>query len=148
MNDNDEKYLAEYERAQEVALHTDGIVHEITSIAWAADTLLLGFILEVECKPSNEKLVILAAVVGLAITLYVPFSISPIKVIQTIAYDICREIEKTDGSPIAHKLHSEVKKKYPTWKPGQTAVWIITFIFAAVWICVIAHAVACLYQSR
>jgi hypothetical protein len=145
--DNDEKLLAEYERAQEVALHTDSIVHEVTSIAWAANTLLLGFILEVDCKSSNQILVIAASIVGIVVTLYVPCSIERIKQIQHIAYNVCRKIE-IDNNLLPHQLHTKIDEEYPKSKPGQRAVMVLTIVFILAWISVIAHAGICLCYYR
>lgn len=145
---NEEKLLAEYERAQEVALHTDGIVHEITSIAWAANTLLLGFILEVDCKSSNQFLVIVAAIVGIVMTCYVPFSLDHIKKIQHIAYRICRKIESDKELLLSHKLHTTIDEEYSKSQPGQRAVAIVNVVFVFAWLGVIAHAVMCLCHNR
>jgi hypothetical protein len=52
-----EKLLHEYDQALQIAQHSDTIIYGVTAIVWGANTLLLGFILEVPCefksKPSN-----------------------------------------------------------------------------------------------
>jgi hypothetical protein len=126
-----EARLAEYERAQEVALHTDGIVHEITSIVWAANTLLLGFSLDVGCD-SKQMLVIFASVAAIVMTLYAPFSIQHIKVIQGLAYGVCREIEKIKKDEkliLPNQLHTKIDDAHSKSKPGQKAVWIVNVVF-------------------
>lgn len=65
-----EKLLAEYERAQEVGHHTDTIIHEVTAIVWGADTLLMGFILEVSCESNNQLLVIVTAIIGILMSMF------------------------------------------------------------------------------
>jgi hypothetical protein len=49
-----DKAMHEYEQAGEIARHTDNIIHEVTAIVWGANTLLLGFILEVPCESKNQ----------------------------------------------------------------------------------------------
>ena len=41
-----------YESAQETARHNDAIIFEVATIVWSANTLLMGFILEVDLEPS------------------------------------------------------------------------------------------------
>jgi hypothetical protein len=141
-----EKMLAEYERAQESGLHIDTIIHEITAIVWGANTLLLGFTLEVKCKSDNQKLVLLAAFIGILMSIYVQFNVWLGKKAQKVAYSICREIE--DELPLTHRLASRIKENYPQWKPGQVAFVVLTIVFCVGWFCVFLHALACLYSCR
>jgi hypothetical protein len=135
--------LAEYERAQESGLHIDTIIHEITAIVWGANTLLLGFTLEVECKSDNQKLVILAAIIGIFMSTYVPFNVWLGKKAQKVAYRICREIE--DELPLTHRLAWRIRENYPQWKPGQVALAVLTVVFCFGWCLVFLHAWTCLH---
>ncbi len=135
------KMLAEYEQAQSIGQHSDAVFHEVAAIAWGANTLLLGFILEVSCGSSNQWLVIVAAVIGLFISGYVPFVQHLIKIGQPIAYSVCREIEEELELP--HRLNNQIHKEYPP-KRGQRAVWVITVVFVLAWLCVIVNATYCL----
>jgi hypothetical protein len=137
-----QKLLAEYNQAQEVGHHTDGIIHEVTSIVWGANTLLLGFILEVDCKSDNQILVIVASVVGLLMSVYVPWVHSLTKRNQRTAYKVCRQIE--DELQLPHKLHSQINETYPHWRPGLWAVGVLTFVFVVAWLFVIVHAILCI----
>lgn len=137
-----DKTLAEYERAQEIALHTDVVIHEVAAIVWGANTLLLGFILEVRCAPENQWLVIVAAVVGIFMSLYVPLVQYLTKKGQQVAYAICRDIERDSG--LTHQLHTRIHEIYPK-KRGQAAVWVLTGIFIGAWCWNIHHAWACLH---
>ena len=130
-DDRVEKMLAEYERAQEVGQHTDTVIHEISAIVWGANTLLLGFILEVDCKSDNQKLVIVAAVAGIFMSIYVPLVMRLMKMSQQIAYAICREIEK--DLSLTHQLNTKIHEKYPKSKLGQKAVWGLTYLFIGAW---------------
>jgi len=139
-----DKALAEYEQAQSIGQHSDAVFHEIAAIAWGANTLLLGFILEVPCDSPNQRLVIVAAIIGLLISVYVPFVLRLIKIGQPIAYAVCREIEKE--LQLAHKLNTKIYEKYPArW--GQAAVWMITVFFVLSWGGVIWNASHCLSIS-
>jgi len=141
-----EKMLAEYERAQDAAHHTDTVIHEITAIVWGANTLLLGFILEVNCDSGNQKLVLAATVLGFLMSAYVPWIVYWTKKGQRIAYAICRAIE--DELPLAHRLNNQIHHEYAKWKPGQVAVWVLTIFFFAAWVYVGMHAWSCLHPCR
>jgi hypothetical protein len=141
-----EKMLAEYERAQDVGHHTDTVIHEITAIVWGANTLLLGFILEVDCRSDNQKLVLVAAVLGFLMSAYVPLVMHWTKKGQQVAYKICRDIE--DELPLAHRLNNRIRDAYPKWKPGQKAVWVLTIFFLVAWFYVAVHAWSCLHVCR
>jgi hypothetical protein len=140
-----EKLLAEYAQAQSIAQHDDGVFHEVAAIAWGANTLLLGFILEVPCDSSNQRLVIVAAFVGLFVSVYVPFVMRLIKIGQPIAFSVCRDIE--DQLHLPHRLNNQIHEKYPP-KRGQQAIWIITIVFVLAWLFVIGNATHCLFHSK
>src|SRR5690349_10357106 len=90
---NVEKALAEYQQAQDVGHHTDTVIHEITAIVWGASTLLLGFVLEVDCASGNQWLVIVASIIGFVMSAYVTLVMRWTKRSQRVAYKVCREIE-------------------------------------------------------
>jgi hypothetical protein len=142
---NETKLLAEYEQAQSIAQHGDAVFHEVAAIAWGANTLLLGFILEVDCNSANQRLVVVSALIGLVISAYVPVVMNLIKIGQPIAYSVCREIE--DDLQLPHRLNNRINDKYPPGR-GQKAVWIISGVFALAWVAVIANALHCLWESR
>ena len=139
------KMLAEYEHAQSIAQHDDAVFHEVAAIAWGANTLLLGFILEVPCDSSNQRLVIAAGVVGLFVSCYVPLVMYLIKIGQPIAFSVCREIENKLQLP--HRLNNQIHEKYPP-KWGQRAIWTITVVFVLAWLFVIGNATHCLIHSK
>lgn len=139
-----EMMLAEYERAQEVAHHDDAVIYEVAAIVWSADTLLLGFILEVKCD-SNQWLVILSSVVAILLTASVPFIHTLVKRGQMIAFQVCREIESS--LPLPHRLHTRIHDAYPK-KRWTYAMWFLSGVFACTWICIIYHAHVCLTCCR
>jgi len=141
-----EKVLREYDQALTIGHHTDTIIHEVTAIVWGANTLLLGFILEVPCNPKEQILVVVAAFVGIFISVYVPWVHHWTKKSQSVAYDVSKQIE-TDIS-LTHRLHTRIAEIYPKWKPGLKAVWVLTGVFILAWGCVLWHAFACLSRNE
>jgi hypothetical protein len=129
-----DKVLAEYELAQETAHHSDVIIHEVAAIVWGANTLLLGFILEMPVDSDKRTLVIAAAVIGIFLTAFVPYVQYLTKKGQVIAYRICREIEAQEALP--HRLNTQIHDSYPL-KAGQKAIWVISAVFALSWLWVI-----------
>jgi hypothetical protein len=141
-----EKSLTEYEMAQEVGLHADTVIHEVTAIVWGANTLLLGFILEVPCESNNQKLVIAASIVGIIMSVYVPWVHHLTKMGQRVAYEVCRKIESSLSLP--HQLNTSIHEKYARWKPWLVAVWVLTVSFVVAWFYVIHQAWGCLCRCR
>src|SRR5690242_12262584 len=133
--------IAEYDQALEIAQHTDVVIHEVAAIIWGANTLLLGFILEVDCGSSNQRLVILTALLGIISLLYVPWVQFLTKKSQRVAFEICREIER--GFLFRHQLHTRIHEKYLK-RGGQTAVIILSGLFVVAWLIVIHNASQCL----
>ena len=134
--------LHQYDHALHVAQFADTSSWEVASIIWGANTLILGFILEVRCAPENQWLVMVAAVVGIFMSLYVPFVQYLTKKGQSVAYAICRDIERE--SALTHRLHTRINEIYPK-KRGQAAIWVLTGIFIGAWCWNIHHAWACLH---
>jgi hypothetical protein len=140
-----EKALREYDHALEIAHHNDNIIHEVTAIVWGANTLLLGFILEVPCDSKNQRLVIVASIVGVFMSLYVPWINNLKKKNLHFAYRICRQIE--DELSLPHRLNNSIHATYPKGEPGFKAVTALTIIFVVAWVGVIWHACACLSRG-
>lgn len=132
-----EDILVEYELAQETAFHSDSIIHEVAAIVWGANTLLLGFILEVPTNAEHELLVIPVAIIGILLSVYVPYVNWLAKKGQHVAYAVCREIECELKLP--HQLHHRIDKKYPK-KRGTAAIYVLTGFFIVGWLWVICHA--------
>ncbi len=126
-----EKALHEYSAALEVAHHNDNVMHEVTAIVWGANTLLLGFILEVPCESKNQILVIVASIVGIRMSLYVRRIHSLKKINLHIAYGICRKIE--EDLSLRHRLNNTIHNEYPKGELGFKAVKALTIIFVVAW---------------
>lgn len=140
-----EKALREYDHALEIAHHNDSIMHEVTAIVWGANTLLLGFILEVGCDSKNQILVIVASIVGIVMTLYVPRIHNLKKINLNIAYRICRQIE--NDLSLQHQINNTIVKEYPKGQRGFKAIKALTVIFVVAWVLVILYASACVYRN-
>jgi hypothetical protein len=145
-NELPDKALHEYDQALEIGRHSDNIIHEVAAIVWGADTLLLGFILEVPCESKNQSLVIVAAIVGVFMSLYVLRIHRLAKINQNTAYEIAQKIERELSFP--YKLNNKIRENYPPGKPGFRAVKALTFVFIAAWGLVILHACVCLFCVR
>lgn len=130
-----------YERAEETAYHTDFVIYEVAAIVWSANTLLLGFILEVPLVPAKQAPVVAAAIIGLFLTIYVPFASWFMKIGQKHAYSLCREIEKRRVPPWLH-LHNPIHAIYPK-AVGRISMAVISLLFVGVWMYVLQRAWIC-----
>jgi hypothetical protein len=83
----------------------------VAAIVWGADTLLLGFILEVPCESKNQSLAIVAAIVGVCMSLYVLRIHRLGKINQNTAYGIAQKIERELSFP--HQLNNKIRENYP-----------------------------------
>jgi phosphoribosylglycinamide formyltransferase-1 len=123
--------LNEYERAQEVAQHSDAVFWEITSIIWGANTLLLGFVLEAIKPGTANSLITATAMIGTVLSLLVLGTYYSSKVGQKIAFDICRRIESQLST--FHRLHTEITRKYPKYFLLKL-IWFVTLVFLGLWL--------------
>lgn len=141
-----EKLFHEYDQALEIGHHGDTVLYEVTAIVWGANTLLLGFILEVPCESSNQRLVLLSAIVGFFLSAYVPLVYRLIKSGQRIAFSKSAEIEADLG--LKHKIHTEIRARYPKWHPGEIAMWLLSALFLIGWLYVCVNSWNCLDQNH
>jgi hypothetical protein len=141
-----EKLFHEYHQAIQIAQHSDTIIYEVTAIVWGANTLLLGFILEVPCESSNQNLVMLSAVVGFCLSAYVPVVYWLVKLGQKIAQDKSEAIEA--DLKLEHRIHTLIRGKYPKWHPGKVAMGVLTLLFLVTWAWVFVNAWRCTCQRH
>jgi len=141
-----EKALREYDQALEIGHHNDIIINEVAAIVWGANTLLLGFVLEVPCHSKNQRLVIVAAVLGVFLSLYVLLVHKLAKINQKKAYEIARQIERDLSFP--YQINIKISDNYPKWKFGLKAVWAVTVAFVLAWVSVLWNAFACFCRDR
>jgi hypothetical protein len=130
-----------YERAQEDAFHSDTVSYEVAAIVWSANVLLLGFILEVPLTRPRQWGVLLAAIICIFLTLYVPYVRYLTKIGQSIAQKLCREIEKTPGFPEDLRLHTLIDDVYGKNK-GKWAINVVTVVFIWSWLIVSLRALS------
>lgn len=143
------RVLAEYERAQDAAYHSDAIIYEVAAIIWSGNALLLGFILEAPSHLGIQLVVAALSILGILTSVFVVRTQSLSKIGQRIAYEICRRIE-TD-TPLTYKLHCRIDAVYPKraaqhWICGITAafiaVWAVVLLRAAYLICKLAPGIS------
>jgi len=132
-----------YERAQEVAHHSDVILYEVAAIVWSAEALLLGFVLEVPPTRFQQCLVMAASIVAIFLAAYVPYVMRLVKIGQREAFELCREIEEPLPEPL--RLHKRITAKYPR-RYGQVATWFLTTVFVIVWLIVLHRAINCVFS--
>jgi len=133
-----------YERAQETIHHGDDVLYEVAAVVWSANTLLLGFILEVPLVPGRQRLVIWAAAIGFFMTLYVPYVVRLAKKGAREAQTWTLEIEKY--LPEWLRLYDRIDRIYKK-RMGQYAMWFLTAIFVCIWLYVLLHAVSIVCSS-
>lgn len=119
-----------YESAQETARHDDTVIYEVAAIVWSANTLMMGFILEVPLAARQQRAVVATAIVGIFLTLYVPYVLWLMKKGQMTAFHLCQEIEQK-FLPDWLQLHKKIDKVHVK-HGGRYAVWIITVVFVCV----------------
>jgi hypothetical protein len=122
--------LNAYERAQEVAHHSDIVIWEVTALIWSANTLLLGFIIEAIKIPEAQVLIVALSVLGGVLTFFVSKVWSLGKIGQHTAFAQCQDIEKQFPENV--RLHTKIHAKYPP-QAAQKWVHAITKLFLGVW---------------
>jgi hypothetical protein len=135
-----------YERAQEDAFHSDSVAYEVAAIVWSANILLLGFVLEVPLTPHRQSLVLVAALVSTIFTMYVPYVLHLTKIGQGVAQKLCREVEVRENLPDWLRLHNQIDLIYKK-KRGRIAVYVVSFVFLALWVFVGLRAFAILCKD-
>jgi hypothetical protein len=141
---SDEWARTVYEQAQEIAHHSDVVTYEVAAIVWGAETLLLGFVLEVPPHKYQQSLVIVASALAILFALYVPFVMRSAKIGQHKAQDILQEIEAKIHPDL--RLHTRIAKIYPKGR-GQFAVYTLTVIFVVAWAYVLHKAINCVFPT-
>lgn len=121
--------LTEYGKAQDSAEHHDRLVWQVTSILWAANTLLLGFTLSALASGNtllSRLISILLAVIGVVLLWMAAVMQTQFRDLKRQKYDRCKEIERTLGL----KQHRAV-----VWKKSQQTVLYryVLGLFIGVW---------------
>ena len=143
--DLDEWARCLYERAQDSAHHSDSVIFEVAAIVWGANTLLLGFILEVPGTPHRQGLVALAAFIGIVLSAYVPWVLWLSKKGHRMALEFIRDVE--ERLPPELQLHTQIHARYPA-KRGTYAIWMVTVAFFLVWCIVLFRALLIMLCSN
>jgi len=136
--------LSIYERALETVHHSDTLLWELIAIIWGANTLLLGFILEVTSRGALP-IVILVSFVGMLLTGFAALICWVAKKIKEPSFKMCREIEAR--FPPNRRLHTEIHGDYPRGI-GRIGVYAISGVFEVAWICVIIYSLELMYPNK
>ena len=132
---NENALLAEYQAAQDSAQHHENQIWSGTSVIWAGNLILLGFILGNLSSPDHlpQVLVIVLSLLGLALNVFVWIVALQSNSIKRQKYERCREIEEVLD------LHQHRDLRYR--QNVQTRVYgIVMLLFFAAWIVVILTA--------
>ncbi len=125
-----EVLLNEYERAQDVAQHSDAVFWEITAITWGANTLMLGFVLEAISDCKARLLIEVTAVLGMVLSALPAATYHSGKIGQRISFQACRDIEARLQT--FARLHTNIDVKYPRHFV-KWLVYVVTGFFALSW---------------
>ncbi len=127
--ENNELLAIEYQKAQDSAEHHDNLLWTVTSIIWAGNLVLLGFVLY--SIKNNDLQIILTSLSALGILLIVSMFLFAIlfRSIRRQKYKRCKELEQILG----FKQHKDLKYT----NCAQTLLYFfITIIFLIIWITV------------
>jgi len=125
-----EVLLDEYERAQDVAQHSDAVFWEIAAITWGANTLMLGFVLEAIADWKARVLIEFTAVLGMVLSALPAATYHSGKIGQRISFQACRDIEARLQT--FARLHTKIDAEYPRHFV-KWLVYIVTGFFALSW---------------
>jgi len=134
-----EHLIVEYQAAQNSAQHHDVLVWSVTSVVWAANLVLLGFVVNHFGKDNPLPKVFLGWIIGLGIFLDLMGWIiaRQLRAVKNFKYERCKVIEARFGL----KQHTDLKKwlKEHTWLTSlkQNYMYSIMMLaFIAAWVIV------------
>lgn len=131
--------LVEYQAAQSSAEHHDTLVWTVTSIIWAANLVLLGFMLNSINKIELKGWLLAFSFLGIFLCVNVWIFACQFRKIKNKKYNRCKFIEKK----LKMRQHLSIRdSKVKQW----TIYSIITGMFIGLWIGVICFVLVCLYR--
>lgn len=122
--------LTEYKAAQASAEHHDRLVWTVTSIVWAGNLALIGFILKNPMTGWSGIISLFLCAIGILITQFAWNAQGEFRYARNLKYSRCKEIEKILG--MNHHLALEWKTKSQTDKYS-----LIMKLFLVAWVCVV-----------
>ena len=127
--------LVEYQKAQDSAEHHDSVKWTVTSIAWAANLILMGIVVDSLEEASDDRLLLaLASVVGLSSLVFSAIVWFVLSKVMRDKYKKCAEIEKELGMT----QHTNQQSSY--------SAGIITSLHAAITVVLSGVWVSILYK--
>ncbi len=135
-------WLAEYEAVQQSAQHHDLLLWSVTSIIWAGNLVILGFIISNIRNACLLFVVIMVFILGIAMIFSVWKFMSQFHAIKKQKYERCKIIEKIieDEFGIAIRQHRDVE-----WSEGsqKTIYGVLTILFIITWAMVFITYLVC-----
>jgi hypothetical protein len=125
-----ERLAIEYQKAQDSAEHHDTLLWTATSIIWAGNLVLIGFVLDSIKKNELRIILILLSVLGIFLVSTMCVIAKSFRKVKQQKYNRCKELERILG----FKQHRDLK--YPN-RIQTFLYYFITIIFLIFWIIVI-----------
>ena len=119
--------LAEYRGAQSSAQHHDSLIWNAIGMIWAAQLVLLGFIIQSIREPLISPLILVICFVALILLVFLFIEYFSFRRIRSFKYERCKQIEEELGL----KQHSSLPH---TKLLGTISFIVVTVLFSAVWI--------------
>ena len=134
-NDNDkikEFLLVEYQSSQDSAQHHDNLVWTVTSIIWAANLVLFGFVLQTTTATldlQSQIFVTALCLLGIYLTVFVQILALQFRDIKKSKYKRCNEIKDNNFPDIPLKND----QNHPE---GSQKCWYLfaTILFSLIWV--------------
>lgn len=137
-NQNENRFLVEYQAAQDSAQHHDDQIWSATGVIWASNLILLGFILSSLSQPGVLPLVIVLGLLGLVLNTFLLIASLQYTSVKNQKYKRCRELEEV----FDFHQHRDLRYRQRT----QTYLYVgVMLLFFAAWITVLLTALGALW---
>jgi hypothetical protein len=134
--------LAEYKAAQQSAQHHDSLLWTVTSIIWAGNLVIMGFIISNIRNACLLLMVIAIYILGIAMICCVYVFVSQFHSLKKLKYKRCKTIE----AKIESEFHTDISQHRDVeWSEGsQKALYsILTILFIITWTVVFLTYLEC-----
>jgi hypothetical protein len=127
---NEQRSLFIYERAQENAHHHETVMWTFTSVAWAANAVLLEIALNLKSGAEKPWPLFAVSLIGLILTAFVWHMWGIFRNMKNSSYKTCQDIE--GKFPDIPQVHNGIAKVY---SGGEGTYWVqsINTAFGLVW---------------
>ena len=126
----DDDRRTEYKASQQSAEHHDNLVWQVSSIMWAANSLLIGFSLQGIHDKMPRLLISVMAILGIAMIICVWIFALQFNDLKRQKYERCKNLERILGMT----QHTDTK-----WPAGFQLILygLLMTLFIAVWIVIL-----------